>query len=245
MTALDSTSYGSAPAAGADGSPSRAGRLIAVEGIDASGKTSLAEGVVAALHRRGRPALLVSRASAPDLAGGYPGEHLRGLRRLIWEYDADARTSALGFEHWAHLIAAWFAAVDEVVVRPAVAAGHDVVADSWWPKFAARFATQVGPARASEVFRGVADADDVLWLDVPPEVCAARRSTVRPTEAGEWRGMPAGVDGFVAYQAQVRAQYAAMAAARGWTVLPPAEPDALLGMVDDVVDRLVARGENR
>jgi len=210
----------------------RAGRLVAVEGIDASGKTSLAELVVAALVGRGERALLVNRATAPDLATGYPGDHLRALRRLIWEYDADARTSVLGFEHWAHLIAAWFTALDRVVVRPALDTGHVVVADSWYHKFAARFAVQVGLGRATAIFRDVTEPDDVLLLDVPPEVCAARRAVVRTTEAGEWQGLSAEAGGFVAYQSRVREGYLAMAAESGWTTLPAAEPDELLRLVD-------------
>ena len=211
-----------------------AGRFLSVEGIDASGKSTLAAALAGWLAARGRPALLLDRHGAVAAAEGYPAEHLAGLRRLIWEYPPQARTSQLGFAHWANLLAAWYHAVDEVVVRPAVAAGTWVVADSWFYKFAARFAVTVGPDAAQRAFVGVTAPDPVLWLDVAPQVCAGRRDTMRPTERGEWQGLdrrPAPTNGpdpgFLTYQAHVRGAYARLAAEHGWLVftdLAPPDP---------------------
>lgn len=211
------------------------GRLVAVEGIDASGKSTFARQVVAALVRRGRPAVLLDRATAPAAAGGYAGTHLQELRHLIWEYPEDAPTSQLGFDHWAHLLASWFAALDHTVIRPALDRGAWVVADPWYHKFAARFALRVGLEQALAAFAGITAPGSVVWLDVDPAVCAARRSEVRSTEAGEWQGNPRSRAAFVDYQGAVRGQYAALAAVHGWHAVTAPAPDA-----DEVVDALVA-----
>lgn len=205
----------------------RHGRFVAVEGIDASGKSTLAAELVGELRRAGQPAVLVDRSTAPVAAGGYPGAHLRALRGLIWEYPPDAHTSSLGFGHWAHLLAAWFAAVDHTVVTPAVTAGSWVVADPWYYKFAARFAVTVGLDRAVAAFAGIAAPGTVVWLDVAPDVCARRRARHRPTEAGEWQGKDPGLDSFVEYQGSVRRHYGVLAEALGWHAVESPDPSAL------------------
>jgi thymidylate kinase len=213
------------------------GWFVAVEGIDGSGKSTVAAQLVGELVTGGRRAVLVDRRTAPGLAGGYPGEHLAGLARLIWDYPSDARTSELGFCHWSRLLAAWFHAVSEVVVRPALAGGAIVIADSWWHKFAARFALTVGLRRARAVFDGAAVPDQVLWLDVPPQVCAQRRTVLRGTERGEWQGLRDRDDGYLRYQRQVRAGFRSMATTGGWQVLPDAADERLAAALELITDR--------
>lgn len=212
-------------------------RLVAVEGIDGSGKTTVARQLVRALGDAGDEAVLVSRETVPDALDDYRASHLRSVRRLIWDYPADAHTSDLGFGHWRHLLAAWFAAVDHSVVQPALARGAFVVADSWYYKFVARFAVATGLARAREAFAGISEPDLVLWLDTPLEVCLRRRTELRSTETGEWTHAGEGADGFLAYQSAVRETYRRLARAHAWTVV--ASPNAAAVAVEAVLDALV------
>ena len=194
----------------------RRGRLIAIEGIDGCGKSSLAGAIFEILDADHIPALLVSRTTVPELAGGYSGSHLRDLARLIWDYPKDAHTSTLGFWHWSKLLGAWFSALDYALVQPALARGQIVIADSWFYKYAARFSVEIGLAEALDCFAEIASPDRVAWLDIPPEICARRRSSLRTTERGEWTGHSDGVESFINYQRRVRGQFALLAAARDW-----------------------------
>jgi thymidylate kinase len=208
------------------------GRFVAIEGIDGSGKSTVATGVTTALERLGRRAILASRLLVADETDGYVADHLRALRRLIWEYPEGAKTSELGFLHWAHLLASWFAAVDHTVVRPAVEAGRWVVADSWFYKFVARFAVHIGAEEAQQVFAGISAPDSVVWLDVPPEVCVSRRHSHRTTEQGEWEGIDDdGTSGFIAYQAEVRDVYRMLAGEHAWHVVDAIDPATVLDEV--------------
>lgn len=204
-----------------------AGRLVAVEGIDGCGKSSLARALAARLNDAGQPALLLDRCSATGALPGYPADHLAMLRGLIWEYPRTAVTSQLGFRHWSHLIASWFHALDHTVVRPALAAGSWVIADSWCHKFIARFTLNVGPALASQPFAGLSLPGAVFWLDVPPDICAQRRPRARATEQGEWLGLAGRRRAFAEYQSRVRDVYAVLAREGGWTRIGPGSPQAV------------------
>jgi thymidylate kinase len=192
------------------------GGLISVEGIDASGKSTVARRLVDALAAEGHEVALLDRRTAVAATQGYVADHLAGLRQLIWEYPPDAVTSELGFGHWAALIGAWFHAVDHTVVRPALAAGRWLVADSWYFMFAARFALTVGATKAAAPFAGVTRPHSSIWLDVDPRECVGRRDRPRPTESGEWHRMDTGASSFIAYQDRVRAEYRMFASAGGW-----------------------------
>jgi thymidylate kinase len=211
--------------------------FVSVEGIDGSGKSTLARRLAARAHAAGRPVLLLDRDSAVELAGGYAGDHLAALRRLIWDYPAGVATSQLGFGHWSRLVAAWFAAVDHTVVRPVLASGVGIVADSWYLKYVARFALTVDLPAAERLFAGVSAPSAVVWLDVPPEVCVGRRAALRRTESGEWLGLSGGDGAFVAYQGRVRQAYARLAVARQWQRVEGGDVDQVVAAASAGLDR--------
>lgn len=217
------------PSPAGPGRNGRRGLLVAVEGIDASGKSTVARGVVSRIAETGRSTLLLDRAGAAEAVAGYPASHLRGLHGLIWDYPEGARTSQLGFEHWRHLLVAWFHVVDHLVVRPAVAGGVWVVADSWFYKYVARFALTAGLTDAERSFAGVSVPSVVVWLDVDPEVCLRRRATTRATETGEWLGLDGTARAFVDYQRRVRDVYGRLASMQDWARIDLDDVEAVVG----------------
>jgi thymidylate kinase len=200
------------------------GRLVSCEGIDASGKSTVARLLADRIAADGRQVLFLDRKSAVASLDGYLADHLAALRSLIWEYPPDAMTSRLGFTHWSHLIGAWFAAVDHTVVRPGLDRGLWIVADSWFYKFAARFALSQGLQEGLAPFAGVSRPDTAVWLDVPPEECVLRRSELRSTERGEWQGLDGGARTFVEYQGRVRQVYRELAGREAWFTMGSASP---------------------
>jgi dTMP kinase len=163
------------------------GRFIVVEGIDGSGKTTLAALLARHLERRGRR---VVRTREPG--GTRLGEKIRKL--LL-----DARHSEMAPLTELFLYMASRAQLLEEVIRPALRAGHDVVCDRYYYSTAAYqgAAGGVGLEGVLELAERIARferPDLVAVLDLPPRAARARRAG--PGDRVERKGL--------AYQERVR-----------------------------------------
>jgi len=196
----------------------RSGRLIAVEGIDGAGKTTLAEGIAAAL-----PDMVVLR----EPGGAVLSERIRELVKDP-ALEVDPRAEAL-------LYAAARAQLVSEKLLPLLAAGRDVILD----RFVDSSLAYQGAGRGLGV-EAIAElnrfatagltADLTLYLRVDPALGAARRS-------GEDRLEQAGA----AFFATVVAAYDALAERNGdrYVVLDGAEaPAVVLAAALKVLERL-------
>jgi dTMP kinase len=196
----------------------RSGRLIAIEGIDGAGKTTLAEGIAAAL-----PEMVVLR----EPGGAVLSERIRELVKDP-ALEVDPRAEAL-------LYAAARAQLVHEQVLPLLAAGRDVILD----RFVDSSLAYQGAGRGLGV-EAIAElnrfatagltADLTLYLRVDPALGAARRS-------GEDRLEQAGA----AFFATVVAAYDALAERNGdrYVVLDGAEaPAVVLAAALKVLERL-------
>jgi dTMP kinase len=140
------------------------GRLIAVEGIDGAGKTTLAEGIAAAL-----PDVTVLR----EPGGAVLSERIRELVKDP-ALEVDPRAEAL-------LYAAARAQLVSEKLLPLLAAGRDVILDRFVDSSLAYQGAGrgLGVEEIAELNRFATAglvADLTLYLRVDPEVGAARRS---------------------------------------------------------------------
>ncbi len=203
------------------------GRLISLEGIDGSGKSTQARGLAERLRADGREVVLTREP------GGAPGAE--EIRRLLVE-GAPARWSAeteiLLFtaarrDHW------------EKTIRPALASGAWVVTD----RFADSTRVYQGTARGDladlvEALHGLmipARPDLTLVIDVPPDLAASRRAVRSGAGAREDRFERFGE----AFQTRLREGFRALAAAE------PARVQLVDGRAEQAavaaeIDRLVA-----
>jgi len=163
------------------------GRFIVVEGIDGSGKSTMAARVSAELARRGRRVL---RTREP---GGTPlGEKIRGL--LL-----DAGNSEMVPLTELFLYMASRAQLVDEIIRPALRSGTDVVCDRYYYSTAAYqgAAGRVGMKTVLDLAEKIArfeKPDLVALLDLPPAV--ARRRAGDRRDRVESKGL--------AYQTRVR-----------------------------------------
>jgi dTMP kinase len=141
----------------------RSGRLIAVEGIDGAGKTTLAEGIAAAL-----PDVVVLR----EPGGAVVSERIRELVKDP-TLEVDPRAEAL-------LYAAARAQLVGEKLLPLLAAGRDVILDRFVDSSLAYQGAGRGLgidaiAAVNRFATGGLRADLTLYLRVDPAVGAARR----------------------------------------------------------------------
>jgi thymidylate kinase len=215
------------------------GRLVVFEGIDGSGKTTTAQRLAQDLVGDGHLCVFLPKRHIPE-NDPYVADHMKALADVIWDRAKSAPNHLLGYEHWIHLMAAYFAAFDHTCVQPLLDTGTTVIVDNWIYKFIMRIslASDIPLETVLAAFDGVAVPDRVYFLDVPAETAAARKteftwsetgdtSTVRPSPSDE-------IASFVRYQTGVRDRYLELGARQGWVVVDVADAD-----VAEITARLV------
>ena len=143
--------------------------LIAVEGLDGCGKSTLARNLADALG-----AILLRTPLDLD-----------GATRAAMETHC-ARSPLARMLFYSATVAA--AAVD---IRAGLASGHSVVVDRYWLSTAVYHLVMGAPCRLDEVADHLPSADFTLFLHAPLEVRASRvRSRGQATDADRWSLQP-------------------------------------------------------
>lgn len=217
--------------------------LIALEGIDGSGKTSTAELLPEALAHHGVTARYVDKRSLPS-DNDYVAGHLKALSELLWSRSRHQPIRLLGHDHWVHLNAAYFCALHESVIVPAGERGEVLVVDGWIYKFAARAGASSGIGMRSvlQQIQAVPSPEIMILLDVDPAEALKRRDHFHAMERGGFNGTP---KDFTSFQGEVRASLREAARERGWRVVQPGRRD-LHQMAFDIaqeISRMIDRAE--
>ncbi|MFC7923905.1 dTMP kinase [Streptomyces cinereoruber] len=196
--------------------------LIVLEGIDGSGKTTVARLVAEALGPGG-----AVPAGKKDVGAVDPATAARAaaLRDLVWS-SPEAHGDTYGAAHWILLIASWYAGLARL--RPELTDADTVtVMDGWYYRNIAKTLIRepLDPHWVESLFAPVPEPALTVLLDVDPEVARSRRGTFKDTELGRWDGFTGPPhEAFRDYQSVVRRALLRMAAERDWLVLVP-HPD--------------------
>lgn len=196
------------------------GRLICFEGLDGAGKSTAARGLAEALRAQGKPVVFVAKKST-DLADPRLADRMRRLKALIWDY-GDTPIDLLGDRHSLFIMAAWFAAFDQIVVRPLIAEGRIVIVDNWCHKFIARFQLKqtVDLAQVRDCFSALSVVDRTYFLDIDVAEAGRRKSSYSQAETGNLDGFHGRTrQNFERYQIRVRQAYLEMAERQEWVVI--------------------------
>jgi thymidylate kinase len=200
--------------------------FIALEGIDGAGKTKTAGLLVDILRERGMH-VTFAKHNATEAADDYTAAYLTDLRKVNERY-SEGPYFRLGVRHWIFMRAGYYALVDHCVVTPALDAGHLVIADGWYYKFAARIAaarpdagdTGMGLDQVLPIFNPVRVPDRVFLIDVPAGVAVQRKDSFNEGELGpqNFRANDR-VKAFTCFQASVRQYLLSMSRANRWQTI--------------------------
>lgn len=230
--------------------PAARGHLICFEGIDGTGKTTIAHCVQERLTELGLQAKLVSRSSdpghdCPDIVQ----TRLREMARMLWSYPENGSVRVLGDCHLIHFLVSWFHLFDGWVIRPLLMKPTIVLIDTWFYKYVSRFMLKPTFSKKEMLswFNGLTVPDMVLWLATKPETAWLRKGHARETEADQVvNGFLDQRQQFVAYQTLVQNILEEFATCQQWSRVDatPTTDHVTVASVNAILGRLPALRPN-
>lgn len=184
------------------------GKLIIIEGIDGSGKTTVAQLVASKL---GSKAHFISKKSTETVTN-YQKSFMSEVRPILWGRSASEPIHEIDEESWLYLHMLWYHMLQEFVLAPKLQQYDYVIMDGWYHKFLARHIVnekmnpELGTYLSSQLIQG----DKTYLLKVSPEVCFERKGGVKPSECGVHKdaNITNLKDSFCQYQNKVYEAYA-------------------------------------
>lgn len=197
-------------------------KLICLEGIDGSGKTTLAKEVARALAAQGKNAVFVDKKDLDFNCDQLVMQQMELLKKCVWDYPSDLDLGLMGDHYWMNTITAWYALLKKARIDPLLDKGVYVVLDGWTYKYLARFSLKsVSTATDAErIFGSLAQPDTMFLLDIPADEAANRKGHFKSSEAGLYDGEQGDKrQGFVNYQTRVASLLHGIASADAWSIV--------------------------
>ncbi|MET8990800.1 AAA family ATPase [Nonomuraea wenchangensis] len=193
------------------------GREITLAGIDGAGKSTLAARLHQALNDAGHPAILVGKHSTEVPMDEELSAYVDRLNGLVYRRDTRV-AQACGDHYWLLALAAWYTLQDELVIRPALAAGTHVILDNAHHKILARYAVnpEVPAHLAEQVFAHLTRPDLVIFMRIDAREALRRKGEFTSLETGH---AGSGDEDFIRYQNTVLAQLQEQGERGGWLSL--------------------------
>ena len=211
--------------------------VVAVEGIDGAGKTHVARLLAERLRARGYRIGILDRRHA-RFGNAFADSRLDLLRAAIWPQEPEPAEDVLGTHFSLFLLAAWFAALNRLVM--AAPQPCDVlVTDGTYFRVVAKAHLRSGlPIEwLLSLFENALQPDCIALLDVDPAQAWGRRPSFKATEVGRWDGLSGDPEqAFIRYQGKVRRVLLTLAAERDWTVVrqsASSDPESVCSAVEE------------
>ncbi|HEX6593699.1 MAG TPA: adenylyl-sulfate kinase [Bacillota bacterium] len=194
------------------------GQFICFEGLDGSGKTTIANRVANELKKKENNIYFLNKKDI-SFSTGYVNHHMSTIKRVLWDYSPDDPLGELGDLHWLYLNLSWFSVLENCKIKPLIDSGYTVIMDNWHYKLQARFNLKENFDHevTKKCFDSLLKPDVTILLDIDPNVAVDRRDTISITESGNMDGFKGKTPAnFVAYQSMVSKSLDNLSKEEGW-----------------------------
>ena len=157
-------------------------KLIVLEGIDGSGKTTVAKQLK---KRLGNEACFISKKSI-DANTIFQKQFMTEINPILWGRKADEAIHEIDEETWLYLHILWYHMLQEYVVVPKLKEYKYVVMDGWFYKFLARHYVnnKMEYDVADYLTKRLLTPDHIFLLNASPELCYNRKTNIKTSECG-------------------------------------------------------------
>lgn len=194
------------------------GKFIILEGIDGSGKTTIAKMLTSRLRQAGVKANFLNKKYSD-----YPEGFLRGFTEKIgdalWTPTSDAPVTDVTDFGWYYLHATWYSVLANNALRESLEQYEYTIMDGWYYKILVRFLAK-DKYKADDLalpFQHLPKGDMVIYLDIAPQVAVERKTGFSDAELGRNEGLSGdAISDFITYQSGVKDVYDTFAADYGW-----------------------------
>lgn len=151
--------------------------FISFEGLDASGKTTLAKKVKEELIKNGFNTVLINKKDLDYDYNKFIGNRLKMLNSLLFDCSPNDNLIDIPERCWIYLSATWFSIVSKNYVEP-LRQNHIVITDSWVDKRLARFELieSISKEELNYLYEPVSYPDLSFFVNVNPEQTWERRT---------------------------------------------------------------------
>lgn len=147
--------------------------FITIEGLDASGKTTLVNNVTDILKQQGYNVNIISKNSLNYELKSYVGNRLKYLNEILFRSNPNDNLTDIPVDAWVLLNASWFSIVSHnYIVKDEIN-----ISDSWIYKRIARFSllSEFKSDDVEKLYKRVIKPDLTFFLNTPPEETWKRR----------------------------------------------------------------------
>jgi thymidylate kinase len=200
------------------------GEVVIIEGIDASGKSTIASELVTILRTLGITCHHADKKH-PKFTDEYIQEYSDKLGALIWsEQKEETQTPFLflGSLGWLLQLALWYNFLKEVYIPKLIASYDFVIVDGWFYKLYARMCQDASIDRdlLDSILAQLQISQNNIILKIDPKNSWARRSIFKPTEMATFGINPINqYDSYLAFQQKVQNTLLCLASVNSWYVL--------------------------
>ncbi|MFR3142006.1 MAG: dTMP kinase [Lacrimispora saccharolytica] len=188
------------------------GKLVIIEGIDGSGKTTISKqlnDILSTMYK----SIYINRKNF-EVDSVFVNKFMSNIKKSLWESTSTDPINEIDEEGWLYIHMLWYHLFQKNYLEPMLEQYDYVIMDGWFYKFWARHLTNGGVDidYSKQIISRLCKGDIVFYLKVNPDVCFYRKENCNQAELGilgDTKGSSP-EERFVDYQSKVQIQYEQM-----------------------------------